>query len=111
MYITRLNLVAVDDRVPTSSEAELVHDILWQYARPEADVQHITVTAMPYGLDVVFFFADKNDLKRRSLEIVGQASAASGVIGGWLALSALPPLIAQIGPDGLQLPTEHRPSP
>ncbi len=102
MYITRLNLVSSGGRVPAAADAELVRDILWQHASPEAEVQHITVTAMPYGLDVVFFFTDRRDLKGRSLEVVSIASAASGVLSEWRVLSAIPPLIARFEPDDSQ---------
>jgi hypothetical protein len=102
MYITRLNLVGSGGAVPAAADAELVRDILWQHASPETGVQHITVTAMPYGLDVVFFFTDRKDLKGRSLEVVGLASAASGVLRDWRVLSAIPPLIARFEPDDSQ---------
>ena len=53
MYLARFTLIR--SHPPLQPEAELLHDALWVHLGCGHGVEHITVTAIPAGIDLVLF--------------------------------------------------------
>jgi hypothetical protein len=54
MHVVRFTLDGGSE-TPRQSAAELVHDALWAHLGPGQGVEHLTVTAVPDGFDLVLF--------------------------------------------------------
>lgn len=84
MYIVRLSLVSQRNRHPTSADAAMVNDVLWAHTASGKEIEHITVTAVNSGIEVVLFLAEGlADPQRRAKELVTAASRASESLRQW----------------------------
>jgi hypothetical protein len=84
MYIVRISLVSQRNCHPTSADAEMVNDVLWAHAASGKEIEHITVTVVNSGIEVVLFLAEGlEDPQQRAKELVTAASRASGSLRQW----------------------------
>lgn len=85
MRIVRLKLTAPPGTTPTQADAQLLHDELWAYTGPDAQIAHITATAIPAGIDITLFLSSQvNDPERHVVSVLSSISRKSPTLSHWL---------------------------
>lgn len=87
MYLARFVLTTADSAT-SQSEAELLHDALWAHLGHGHDIEHITATAVPGGIDLVLFLShDIPDLDpvRYGRQVLVEIARRSPLVNRWIA--------------------------
>jgi hypothetical protein len=78
-------LTGLPGRVPSQSDAEIIHDVLWAHCVPGTGIAHITTTALPQGIDVAIFLdSDINEPERRVAALLSSVSRESAILRHWI---------------------------
>ena len=90
MHIVRFTLTGLSERIASQADAELIQDALWAHSGPDAEIAHITTTALSDGIDVAIFLKScVDDPEDQVAALLCSIFRRSAVLSSWAGISAL----------------------